>query len=326
MGIAQHGNLSGQNSMKVVFVGASRFGLRCLKLAQQINSVEVVGIVAAPPVFPISYRPEGVTNVLHVDFAGYAEENGIPLVMFKERMSDPVLLEAIREWQPDIFLVIGWYHMIPKSWRAIAPAYGLHASLLPEYSGGAPLVWAIINGEKKTGITLFQMDDGVDTGPIAAQIAEPINNDDTIATLYARIETRGIELLNKTLPIMADGSLKLTEQSKTLRKIMPQRSPEDGHIDWSQEVNVIDRFIRAQTRPYPGAFSFFDDKKIVIWKATPLDFEQLKRVPPGVIVDIGHKFIDVACGAGVLRLNEFEIVGLKEVVESHIHQIGQVFT
>ena len=82
--------------------------------------------------------------------------------------------------------------MVPKSWREIAPAYGLHASLLPKYGGGAPLVWAIINGEKETGITPFQMDDGVDSGPIAGQIQEPIKTGDTIATLYARIEQSGV--------------------------------------------------------------------------------------------------------------------------------------
>ena len=99
--------------------------------------------------------------------------------------------------------------MIPKRWRELAPAYGLHASLLPDYSGGAPLVWTMINGESETGTTLFKMDSGIDSGPIVGQKAEPIWNDDTIATIYERIESREIELIERYLPLLAFDSVKL---------------------------------------------------------------------------------------------------------------------
>jgi len=174
--------------MKLVFIGAGHFGLRCLELVCGLPEVRVTGVVTAPPVFSISYRPTGVTNVLHAGVAGDAEAQGVPVAILQQRMNESGLLESVQTWQPDAFLVVGWYHMIPKAWRALAPAYGLHASLLPDYSGGAPLVWAMINGETKTGITLFQMDDGVDSGPIADQSKEPIHPTDTIATLYPRIE------------------------------------------------------------------------------------------------------------------------------------------
>ena len=91
-------------------------------------------------------------------------------------MRDPALLEKVACWKPEAFLVSGWYHMVPRKWRALAPAYGLHASLLPDYSGGAPLVWAMIKGEEKTGITLFQLGDGVDDGPILGQAETPIRS------------------------------------------------------------------------------------------------------------------------------------------------------
>ena len=123
--------------------------------------------------------------------------------------------------------------MIPKRWRELAPANGLHASLPPDYSGGAPLVWAMINGESRTGITLFQMDAGVDFGPIVGQKEEQILPSDTIATLYSRIEERGLELLQEVLPQLVHGTLKLKQQDENKRRIMPQRSPEDGLIDWN---------------------------------------------------------------------------------------------
>jgi methionyl-tRNA formyltransferase len=255
--------------MRVIFIGASQFGFRCLRLIHSLNHCEVVGVVSAPEVFSISYRPEGVKNILHANLQFYCEEQGIEMAMIHANhgMKDDALFEKVCSWEPDAYIVAGWYHLIPSKWRDVAPAYGLHASLLPDYSGGAPLVWAIINGEEKTGITLFQMDAGVDSGPIVGQAIEPILFDDTIASLYSRIEDRGIELLANCLPDLAVGKLELKLQDETCRRIVPQRSPEDGEIDWKMKAGYIDRFIRAQTKPYPGAFSRFAGNQLSIWKA-----------------------------------------------------------
>lgn len=287
--------------MNLVFVGASKFGLSCLKLACDLPDVQVVGVVTAAQVFSISYRPAGVTNVLYADIEGWAQRKQIPVAKLQSTMKDPTLLKTARTWQPDAFLVAGWYHLIPKSWRAIAPAYGLHASLLPDYSGGAPLVWAMINGETMTGITLFQMDEGVDTGPIAAQAAEPIYPTDTIATLYARIEERGLELLRQTLPALIRGTLTLRPQDELYRRVMPQRSPEDGYIDWSQDAAVIDRFVRAQTRPYPGAFSTLDGERLTLWRGKVA--HKFGHAEPGLVQKTANGYA-VSCGKGSITLNE----------------------
>ena len=149
--------------MRVVFLGASTFGLKCLSVASAIQGCEIVGAVTAPRIFAISYRPEGVDNVLHADIPSLCRTLGVPCYEIENGMKDSSLLDKMRDLSPDIFLVAGWYHMLPRTWRELAPAYGLHASLLPDYSGGAPLVWAIINGEKKTELP-FQFADGVDDG------------------------------------------------------------------------------------------------------------------------------------------------------------------
>lgn len=293
--------------MKLVFVGASRFGLRCLDLACGLPGVDVAGVVTAPQTFSISYRPQGVTNVLYVDVAHFAEERGLPCAMLESGMNDPDLLEKLQSWQPDAFLVAGWYHMVPKSWRRLAPAYGLHASLLPDYSGGAPLVWAMINGESRTGITLFEMDDGVDTGAILGQAEEPIFEDDTIATLYGRIEERGLTLLADALPRMADGTLKARPQPDGERCVMPQRSPEDGIIDWSRDNRYLLRFVRAQTRPYPGAFTMLRGSRMTIWAAHTRD--QAVDALPGAVIAGNQNDCGVVCGQGVLHLDEVEYQG-----------------
>lgn len=290
--------------MNLVFIGSSKFGLRCLSACLEMPELNVTGVVTSPQTFAISYRPSGVTNVLHADVAGLANSHAIPAQMLERSMNDTDLFETVAKWNPDIFLVAGWYHMVPKRWRELAPAYGLHASLLPDYSGGAPLVWAMINGETKTGISLFQMDDGVDSGPIAGQKEEPIHPDDTIATLYARIEERGLELLRDALPEIASGRLKLQLQDETKRRIVPQRSPEDGLIDWTKDAASIDRFIRAQTRPYPGAFTTLNGKPLHIWRTELVAANDQLKTECGCVDRVNECTYIVACGTGAIALNE----------------------
>jgi len=294
--------------VRIVFIGASSFGLRCLNACIQVPDVRVVGIVTAPRRFSISYRPSGVTNVLFADFRKFSEANDIPIVSLHSSMSEKGLLDTVAVWKPEAFIVVGWYHMVPKSWRTIAPAYGLHASLLPDYSGGAPLVWAMINGETKTGITLFQMDDGVDSGPIVAQAEEPIYQDDTIGSLYGRVEQRGLGLLREYLPLLAQGKAVLHPQDESRRRIMPQRSPEDGQIDWSMDADFIDRFIRAQTRPYPGGFSRMNGHKLLIWEARCAN-ESVQSDRLGLVKIIKQEGRRVACARGSIELLEVKYGG-----------------
>ena len=289
--------------MRLVFIGASTFGLRCFDRALQVLDLQVVGLVTAERSFKISYAPSGVTNVLHADFQSLAALHGIPMMRLKESMSDPALFTDVEALEPDAFLVVGWYHMIPRRWRELAPAFGLHASLLPDYSGGAPLVWALINGEPKTGITLFQMDDGVDSGPIAAQAEEPIRPDDTIATLYSRIEERGLELLDHALPLIASGTLQLQPQPESGRRVMPQRSPEDGRIDWTRDADFLDRWIRAQTRPYPGAFTELEGQRLILWSAAVRAGTGATTDPGTVLKTVCGRYL-VACGSGCIELGE----------------------
>ena len=259
--------------MKTVFIGASKFGLKCLEAIVQTNSCTISGVITAEETFKISYNPEGVKNVLYANFSSYCKDRNFDCEIMKSNMKSKEMLLKVKKWNPDAFIVCGWYHMIPNTWREIAPAYGLHASLLPDYSGGAPLVWAMINGEKETGITLFQMDSGVDSGPILAQKKVQIHSNDNISDLYKKIEECGIELLNENIPLVAQNKHKLIPQDESKRVIYPQRSPEDGKIDWKWSVSKIKNFIKAQTKPYPGAFTVINNKKITIWDA---DIEKVK--------------------------------------------------
>ncbi len=280
---------------RVAFIGASSFGLRCLRELEQLAVCEVVGIVTAPRRFTISYAPQGVTNVLHADFESFAAQRAIACVTMTGTMSDPSLLAAARTWRPELFVVVGWYHLLPRALRELAPAIGLHASLLPDYCGGAPLVWAIINGEQRTGITLFQLEDGVDDGPVYAQAEEPISDSDTIATLYARIESQGVGLLRRELAQILDGTARPVPQDTSRRRVFPQRKPADGRIDWTWPARRVYDFIRAQTRPYPGAYAMYRGEQVHIWRA------RMSEVGTG---------LRRACGDGrLIELEEVEYRG-----------------
>jgi methionyl-tRNA formyltransferase len=288
--------------VNLVFIGSSKFGLRCLSTCLEIPNLSIVGVVTAPQIFTISYRPSGVNNVLHADITSLASQHAIPVRKLANSMNDPGLFDSVTGWNPDAFLVAGWYHMIPKMWRDLAPAYGLHASLLPNYSGGAPLVWAMINGEKKTGITLFQMDDGVDSGPIAGQKEEPIHLNDTIASLYARIEERGLELLRDLLPQIASGTLKLQNQDEKNRLVLSQRSPEDGQIDWTMDATFIDRFVRAQTKPYPGAFTTMNGEPLHVWSTRVAAVSEESK--PGYVKKGNDGTYSIGCNEGAVTICE----------------------
>lgn len=144
--------------------------------------------------------------------------------------------------------------MLPKSTRELTRygAWGIHASLLPKYAGGAPLNWAIINGEKETGVTLFRMDDGVDDGDIISQKSFLIEFEDTINEIYQKATIASKEILNEVL--LNIDNIKFKPQDKRKIEIYPQRKPDDGEIDLSKTSIEIYNFIRAQSSPYPGAF------------------------------------------------------------------------
>jgi methionyl-tRNA formyltransferase len=171
---------------------------------------------------------------------------------------------------PDLIVTVGWYFMIPKRMREIAPlgCIGIHGSLLPKYRGGAPLVWAIINGEKETGLTLFYLEDGVDDGDIIDQKSFPIEEEDTIKDLLVKLEEDSIKVLLNNLPKIEKGNAPRIKQDETIATYVPQRKPEDGEINWEWDSKRIKNFIRAQTKPYPGAFTFMKNKKIIIWDAS----------------------------------------------------------
>ena len=265
--------------MKVVFLGASSYGMKCLRAILKVKGVDVVGVMTTPKEFTLTYN-EGrdskiMKNNVYYEISQLCKHEKIELYTIG-KMNEEATIDKCKQWEPELIVVSGWYHIIGKAIRNI-PLYGvvgLHPSSLPKYRGGAPLVWQMINGEDKAGITLFYMDEGIDSGDIIAQAEEVIEETDTIATLYEKIGNRGIELLEKYLPLIALGKApRIKQENLQDSDIYPQRKPEDGMIDWKKSPKEIQNFVRAQTKPYPGAYTIIDGKKITIWDCTVREIE-----------------------------------------------------
>ncbi len=290
---------------------------------QGMSDCQVVGVVTAPEKICISYNPVGFTNVLHGNVQGYCEQNHIPYVVSDSGMNQEGLFESAQDWNPDAFIVVGWYHMVPRKWRELAPCYGMHASLLPDYSGGAPLVWAMINGEKRTGITLFQFADGVDNGPIVGQCETEIFVDDNIASLYDRIEDLGLDLMSTYCPKLANGTANFLPQDEKKRRIFPQRCPDDGKVDWSRSAREVHDFIRAQTKPYPGAFSYLGDTKIYVWSSMFVSDSPKNLLPSGGIYLQGEDLL-VGCGDILLKLKDVSLAD-SAILPADLLELGARF-
>ncbi|MEM7129630.1 MAG: methionyl-tRNA formyltransferase [Chloroflexota bacterium] len=265
-----------QNILQVALLSSTQFGHMCLEEGVlPLKEVQVVGILTTPRLIDISYSQKPVEIKTHADFTQLGIRAQCPVVTMTGKMSASNYLQHLEVWKPDLILVLGWYYLIPARVREIARigCAGIHASLLPKYRGGAPIPWAIINGETETGVTFFYFDDGVDSGDIIAQERFPIEHCDTCATVYDKASQASITILRENLKKMAVGAAPRIPQDESQATSFPQRKPEDGLIDWAWDAKRIRDFIRAQTKPYPGAFTFIEGKKVTIWDADVIDPE-----------------------------------------------------
>jgi methionyl-tRNA formyltransferase len=261
-------------NIKFAFLGATNYSKELLLFLIEKSFIPSV-IFAIPKEFSISYSEEKVKNTNYANLEEIAKEYGIPYFEVDstegKRLKDYSTL--IKEMNLDLLLVLGWYYMIPTTIRDLTKygAWGIHASLLPKYAGGAPLVWAIINGEKESGVTLFRMEDGVDDGDIIAQERVAIAYEDTIKEVYENATKKSKDILVTVFKNF--DNLTFTKQDKERIEVFPQRSPEDGDIDWSSSALSIYNFIRAQTLPYPCAFSLINGNRLKIISSRVIDIE-----------------------------------------------------
>ena len=245
--------------------------------AEGIPALEALLAAGAPVAGVLTLTPElAARRSGGADYGAVCARYDVPL-HYVANINDPASLTLLRRLAPDVVFVIGWGQIVhaPALRLARVGMIGAHASLLPHNRGSAPVNWALIRGETETGNTLFWLDEAVDTGPIIDQTRIPITPYDTCATIYERVAASNRDMIQRVLPRLFAGERPAQPQTAGSEPPLPRRRPADGQIDWEQPSRVIYDFVRALTRPYPGAFSTLDDTRWHVWQAAVL--------PPGLM-------------------------------------------
>lgn len=272
-------------SKRVLFVGSKNQGLCALRTMHRLAPDRLVGA--------LTFDDTKDTRCVLDDFRAIAKELGIKLWVAKDRTHSETLM---REIQPDLCFVVGWYWLISEDTLKSIPngMICVHNSVLPRYRGGAPFVWGIINEEKELGFSLFSLTPGMDDGPVWASCAFPVTETDSIADVLAKMEVCLQDTFAKVYLPIVRGEMRPVPQDESQVTFAALRLPEDGEIDWTRPARYVYNFIRAQSRPYPGAFTWYKGKRLSIHKARL--FPNTYYASPGQILQVGREEVVVACG------------------------------
>jgi len=286
-------------------MGTSSFALPALQLLHSENH-HIVGVITQPD------RPQGrgqKTNSPPVKIL--ALQLGLP-VFQPEHIKDQTSLELIKKLGPEIIVVAAFGQILPKSILDV-PALGclnIHPSLLPKYRGAAPINWALINGESKTGVTIMMMDEEMDSGNILAQKETLISQTENFGQLHDRLADQGSSLLIQTIEQITTGAMKSKKQDSSTATFAPRLTKEMGKINWCNSVSTICNLIRGLS-PSPGAYSFLDGKMLKIYAAEPKPKKTDKK--PGTIMEQSNKTISVVAIDGCIILREIQLAGKKKM-------------
>ena len=293
--------------MRLVWVSFDVIGRRCLEASADAGG-DVVGIVTLPG--PIDLNRSGQCSFDDVGAALGAE------LVETTNVNDDATVAAVRLLEPDLVFVVGWSQLVHDPFISLAreAVLGMHPTLLPRHRGRAPIPWAILTGLAKTGVTLFEIEDATaDSGSIIGQAEVPIARDETATTLFEKIANAHVELIRTFVPQLIAGTAPRVAQDPSRASAWPKRTPADGIIDWETRAHYLDDWVRAQTRPYPGAFTYAGEERLVVWRARPVGFDG--EAPAGTVVERRNDGLVVACGEDGLLLEEVEPDGVAERLE-----------
>lgn len=303
-----------EQDLRIVFMGTPEFAVASLKALVE-NNYNVVAVVTAPD------KPAGRGKKLtEPEVKKYAIEKGLK-VLQPEKLKDPGFLEVLKAFQADLQVVVA-FRMLPEVvWNMPRlGTFNLHASLLPQYRGAAPLNWAIINGETKTGVTTFLLDHEIDTGKILFQRETEIGENDTVGDIHDRLMKTGAELVLETVDSLAKGNVVPVPQSEFPQNETIKRAPkifkEDCKIDWNKNVGAIRNLIRGLS-PHPAAWCNLVHKESGRTIPCKIFFAQAviteETANPGTIDSDDEAYLNVACGNGWLEITDLQLSGKKRM-------------
>jgi methionyl-tRNA formyltransferase len=266
----------------------------------------IVGIVTQPD------RPTGRgQKTAPSPVRNVAETHGIP-VAAPEKIRDPEFLDTLRNWRPEIIVVVAYGRILPKTILELAPrgCLNVHYSLLPKYRGAAPAAWTIINGEAKAGVTTMRLVEKMDAGPVYLQESIAVAPDETTGSLQAKLIPIGSRLLMETLGQLKESRLQPREQDESAVTFAPLLKKEDGLIDWNQSALAIERRVRGLD-PWPGAYTRIGNKLLKVHRAKVLPADG--KGNPGEVVRADAGGFWIATGSGIVGLEEVQLENKKRL-------------
>ncbi len=279
---------------KIVFFGFSEVGYDCLKLLLENPLCQVCAV--------FTHDTDPHEKQWFKTCEELAKQNNIP-VYKPLSLKDGAYDDIVKNIAPDLILSLYYRNFIPESIfsRAKLGAYNMHGSYLPRYRGRAPLNWSIINGESYCGVSLHTIEKGFDTGLIADQEKVFIGPNEYVGDVVGRVADAAVLVLKRTLPSLLDGTVKLTPQDESLATYFGKRKPADGLIDFNKTAREVFNLIRGVSRPFPGAFTYVDGKKLVIWKA---EITEKHGENAGVLISENPYVF--ACKDAAIKATDFE--------------------
>ena len=285
--------------LRILFAGTPEFAIPSLEVLCD-SPHEVIALLSMPD------RPRGRSRKpVWPETKKIATERGVP-VLQPQDLKTPEFEETLKSLSPDLIAVVAYGKMLPTA-MLDAPPFGcvnVHASLLPSYRGAAPINWAIAKGEKKTGVTIMQIDEGMDTGDILVQREVRIGDEETAEELSKRLSLEGAQLLLQTVNGIAKNEISPVKQDGNTATYAPRLSRKDGEVDWNRDAEEIKNLVRAMT-PWPCAHTTLGEKKLKILRA----LAGPGHGRPGEIVSLSDESLDVATGSGILRILSLQIEG-----------------
>ncbi len=307
--------------MKIVFCGTSDFGVPALENLLR-SSHTVLTVVTQPD------RPQGRGRKLSPSpIKSLALTSRIP-VFQPEKINDRASLEVIQSLYPEVIVVVAYGQILSPSILAIPPrgCVNVHASLLPRYRGAAPIPWALLNGETRTGVTTMLMDSGMDTGPILLTGSTPIHDDDTSGSLHDRLSRMGADLLLPTLAGLESGQIAPRAQDPAQATYAPKIPKESARIRWDQEAIVLFNMLRAFD-PWPGAFTLWQGPTLKLFRPRFPDGGDTLQEEPGTVTKVGSAELHIVTKRGLLAVRELQLMnrprmGVAEFLRGHPLRAG----
>jgi methionyl-tRNA formyltransferase len=313
-----------KKKFRIIFMGTPPFAVPALKALHE-NGHEIAMVVTQPD------RPRGRgRKVAAPAVKTLAQDLGYPVVQPRSIKAVEFLTEASK-LKPDFLIVIAFGRILPENLIEL-PRRGtinVHGSLLPKYRGPAPIQWAVINGEKETGVCTQFMEKELDTGDVLLSLSEIIHPDDTAGDLHDRLAVKGARVLIDTIDGLANKTIQPVSQDHSQATYAPMLTKDDGLINWNKPAAVLESFIRGVT-PWPGAYTFLSDKRFKIFKSRPVETGLSESPAPGTILKGFPDELRVATAEGALAIEEIQGASgkrlpIKDFLLGHPIQPGDIF-